>query len=68
MWRASWSRLARDVRGLSTVEYTVLLVLIVTGAISAWSKFGGKVIGRVQESTSKIADMEPETNESSQGN
>jgi Flp pilus assembly pilin Flp len=68
MWRASWSRLARDVRGLSTVEYTVLLVLVVTGAIGAWSKLGGNLITKVQAGADSIGSLAPDTSGTPQGN
>jgi Flp pilus assembly pilin Flp len=48
--------LLRDERGLSTVEYTVLLVLIVACAVGLWSKFGGNVASRLSESNSKFED------------
>lgn len=35
--------LRRDQRGLSTVEYTVLLVLILAGAIALWKNLGTDV-------------------------
>ena len=35
--------LQRDQRGLSTVEYTVLLVLILAGAIALWKQLGSDV-------------------------
>lgn len=40
---ARGSSLARDERGLSTVEYVILLALIAAVAIGTWSDFGGKV-------------------------
>ncbi|MET0285964.1 MAG: hypothetical protein ABW352_15890 [Polyangiales bacterium] len=36
-------RLRNDERGLSTVEYVVLLVLIVAMAVAAWNSFGSNV-------------------------
>jgi Flp pilus assembly pilin Flp len=47
-----WNRfrsLRRDQRGLSTVEYTVLLVLILAGAISLWKQLGGDVHERLSK-------------------
>jgi Flp pilus assembly pilin Flp len=35
--------LQRDQRGLSTVEYTVLVVLILAGAITLWKQLGTDV-------------------------
>jgi Flp pilus assembly pilin Flp len=39
--------LGRDKRGLSTVEYTILLVLIVSGTVTAWNEFGTKLSEKV---------------------
>ncbi len=41
--QARGSSLARDERGLSTVEYVILLALIAAVAIGTWSDFGEKV-------------------------
>jgi Flp pilus assembly pilin Flp len=46
-----------DQRGLSTVEYTVLLVLVVTAAVKAWSAFGASVVTKVEQGTSAINDL-----------
>ena len=35
-----FKKLARDQSGLSTLEYTILFVLIVVGALTIWSKLG----------------------------
>ncbi|HVY28777.1 MAG TPA: Flp family type IVb pilin [Polyangiaceae bacterium] len=35
--------LVRDERGLSTVEYVIILVLIAAAAIGLWVSFGGKI-------------------------
>ena len=43
--------LARDERGLSTVEYVVLLVLIVAVAVCAWSQFGSRVQGKLGQAS-----------------
>ncbi len=42
--------LLRDQRGLSTVEYTVLLVLIVACTVGLWHEFGGSVKAKLTES------------------
>jgi Flp pilus assembly pilin Flp len=42
--------LLRDERGLSTVEYTVLLVLIVAIAVGLWQSFGETISGKLSES------------------
>jgi Flp pilus assembly pilin Flp len=61
MWRASWSRLARDVRGLSTVEYTVLLVLIVTAAVGIWKRFGTALTTQLEKSTTEFEGLSGDT-------
>ena len=48
----------RDQRGLSTVEYVVILVLIAVAAIGTWRTFGGAIVGKIGESTIAIRDME----------
>jgi Flp pilus assembly pilin Flp len=39
------SELARDSRGITTLEYTVLLLVIALGALSLWVKFGAALSG-----------------------
>jgi Flp pilus assembly pilin Flp len=39
--------LARDQRGLSTVEYTILLVLIVASTVTLWNDLGEAVVGKL---------------------
>ncbi|MET0282834.1 MAG: hypothetical protein ABW352_00110 [Polyangiales bacterium] len=39
--------LAADEQGLSTVEYVVLLVLIVAMAVAAWNSFGRDVTSKL---------------------
>ena len=46
----------RDQRGLSTVEYTVLLVLIVAVSVGLWNKLGAKVHDKLSKSNDAIAD------------
>ena len=45
------SKLKSDVRGLSTVEYVVLLVLIVAVAVALWNVFGNTVTGKLSDAT-----------------
>jgi len=49
--------LARDQRGLTTVEYIIVLVLIAIAAIGIWTAFGEAVIERVDESMGEIQGM-----------
>lgn len=46
--RALLAKLKQDDRGLSTVEYVVLLVLIVAIAVAIWNLFGNSVTGKLQ--------------------
>jgi Flp pilus assembly pilin Flp len=48
--------LMRDQRGLSTVEYTVLLVLIVAVSVGLWNKLGAKVKGKLTQANTDISD------------
>jgi Flp pilus assembly pilin Flp len=52
-------KLRGDERGLSTVEYVVLLVLIVAMAVAAWNTFGKSVTGKLTSASgafdSKVA-------------
>ena len=41
-----------DEEGLTTVEYALLLVLLVMAAIGVWSAFGTKIQSSVSSSTS----------------
>ncbi|MBX3249773.1 MAG: hypothetical protein KF901_21530 [Myxococcales bacterium] len=46
--------LLADQRGLSTVEYIVILVLIAVIAIIAWKQFGESVEYHVRDSTTQV--------------
>lgn len=41
----------KDEEGLTTVEYALLLALLVVAAIGVWTTFGGKVKGSVTGSS-----------------
>jgi Flp pilus assembly pilin Flp len=41
--------LARDERGLSTMEYAVLFVVIVVGAITLWSQLGDDLADNIEK-------------------
>ncbi len=57
-WKKSQSLKARSVgsdeRGLSTVEYIIILVLIAVLGISVWRSFGEAVEYQVRDSTTDI--------------
>ena len=45
------TKLAKDQRGLSTMEYAVLFVIIVVGAIALWMNLGESLAGQVADGT-----------------
>jgi Flp pilus assembly pilin Flp len=53
--------LARDERGLSTVEYVIILVLIAVLGIVSWNKFGATVKDKIDSSQSAVENMENAT-------
>ena len=48
----------RDQRGLSTVEYTIILVLIAVAGIGLWSSFGDKLSDKIEGATDSLEGME----------
>jgi Flp pilus assembly pilin Flp len=58
--------LRRDERGLSTVEYVILLVLMAVAGITIWNTLGGTVVEKIKESNARI-DSEVTTPDKSQG-
>jgi len=48
----------KDDRGLSTVEYVVILVLIAVAAIGTWRTFGKTIMDKVTDQGNKINTME----------
>jgi Flp pilus assembly pilin Flp len=49
--------LARDQRGLTTVEYIIVLGLIAVVGIAAWQQFGETLVGEVEAADGYIADV-----------
>lgn len=49
-----FKKLARDQRGLSTMEYAVLFVIIVVGALTFWSKLGGRLTDNLNKGTDQF--------------
>ena len=47
-------RLFRDTRGLSTVEYVIILALIAAFSVGTWKTFGQKVKTYIGDSTRTI--------------
>jgi Flp pilus assembly pilin Flp len=58
--------LRRDERGLSTVEYVILLVLMAVAGITIWNTLGGTIVTKIRESNGRISD-EVSTEDKSQG-
>lgn len=50
-------KLARDQRGLSTVEYVVLLVLLVVMAVAVWNAFGSMLVTKLEQSGQEFEDQ-----------
>ena len=50
-------RFLRDERGLSSVEYVVLLVIVVVGGIGLWTNVGGKVTAGITNADTKLGEM-----------
>jgi Flp pilus assembly pilin Flp len=56
--RASGSNsLLRDERGLSTVEYVIILVLVAAGAIGLWVEFGKTLTGKISGATKDLSEV-----------
>lgn len=51
------SAFRRDERGLSTVEYIILMVVVVVGAVGTWNSIGGKVKAELNKSKSNIEKL-----------
>jgi Flp pilus assembly pilin Flp len=49
--------LINDERGLTTVEYIIVLGLIAVVGIAAWQKFGETLIGEVEAADGYISDV-----------
>jgi len=47
----------KDEEGLTTVEYALLLALLVVAAIGVWTAFGGRVQAIVQDSDAAMDDV-----------
>jgi Flp pilus assembly pilin Flp len=55
--RKTARNLVSDERGLTTVEYIIVLGLIAVVGIAAWQKFGETLTGEVQAADGYIADV-----------
>jgi len=54
------NHLLKDTRGLSTVEYIIILAFIAVAGIGLWKTFGGTVLGKLGESNRKAVDISTE--------
>jgi Flp pilus assembly pilin Flp len=50
--------LFRDERGLSTVEYVIILVLIAVLGIGVWRTFGEKLRAKIDYSTGEVEHID----------
>ena len=55
--RQNKTTLAQDERGLTTVEYIIVLGLIAVVGIATWQKFGETLIGEVEAADGYISDV-----------
>lgn len=46
--------LSKDERGLSTVEYIIILMLIAVAGIGLWEAFGGAVFDKIESATGAV--------------
>ena len=51
-------KLIKNQKGVSTVEYIIVLVLIAVACIAMWSKFGKTVHAKIQASEQTVNEME----------
>jgi len=51
------TRWLRDERGLSTVEYIIILVLIAVAGIGLWRAFGDTVSEKIGNATSEVGGL-----------
>ena len=55
--RTSETSLIVDKRGLTTVEYIIVLGLIAVVGIAAWQKFGETLTGEIEAADGHISDV-----------
>lgn len=53
--------LLQDERGLSTVEYIILMVIIVVGCVGLWNEIGKKVVEDLTQAEQSIQSIGAET-------
>lgn len=52
--------LMRDERGMSTVEYVILLAVIVMSAVAVWTEIGDHVLAALEGSRNEIITIRTE--------
>lgn len=52
------SHLVRDTRGLSTVEYVILLAFIAVGGIALWTTFGNNIDAAIENANTKTGNLQ----------
>jgi Flp pilus assembly pilin Flp len=53
----SQRKLARNEKGLSTVEYIIILVLIAVAGISLWQEFGDVLTEKISGATAEVEGL-----------
>ena len=56
------ARLRSDQRGLTTVEYAIVLCLVAAVVVGTWQEFGTNMKERLSESSDKLNDKMSEGN------
>jgi Flp pilus assembly pilin Flp len=55
---ADKSSLVKDDRGLSTVEYVIILVLIAAAAVGTWKALGATIKSKISDSNTEIGTID----------
>lgn len=50
-------QIGKDERGLSTVEYVIILVIVAVGGIGLWQKFGKAMTKQMDANTKSINEL-----------
>lgn len=56
---ARQTSLVKDERGLSTVEYVIILVLIASAAVATWSALGTTIKTKLTGANTEISTIQP---------
>lgn len=66
--RRTRGTLLNDERGLSTVEYIILLVLIAAACISLWVTLGGELEKKLEAANTEMEDVKVDGDDSGESN